>query len=465
MSTAVKQSTPPTPVADSLRRVLGPFDATCVVVGAIIGVGIFFTPSRVAQLAGSGELALLAWTLGGAIALLGALTFASLGSVYNGAGAQYEILRDAYGPLPAFVFVFCNATAIQAGAIAIIATICVKNLSLAAAGIELADGRLLAGCTLLIAGLVAANCLGVRWGSGIQNLTVVAKLAVLLAIAALAASSASAPAGTAAAGASSISPPAGLGLVAVLFAACVPAFFSYGGWQHALWIAGEVRNPTRNVPLAILVGVVLVVAVYLLTNWAYLHLLGHAAVAGSTTLAADAVGTVWPAWGRRAIAGGVAISAFGVLNAQLLSGPRLIYRLASDGRFFSIFGRVGHETATPVPAILLLGGLALVLLLAAGAQAVEMLLTGVVFVDGVFFALTGLAPLILRPAALRAGRPWAGYGYPLVPLLFVLGEIGIVLGAYGDRATRSAAHIGLAWIAAAVVLYLVRFAGASARRH
>ncbi len=114
-----------------LRRVLGPIDATCIVVGAIIGVGIFFTPSQVAQIAQSPGMALTAWAIGGGIALLGALTFAELGSFYPRAGAQYDILRDAYSPLPAFLFVFCNATAIQAGAIAIIAVICVKHLGVA----------------------------------------------------------------------------------------------------------------------------------------------------------------------------------------------------------------------------------------------------------------------------------------------------------------------------------------------
>ena len=296
-----------------LKRVLGPIDATCVVVGAIIGVGIFFTPSQVAEIAGSGRVALLAWAVGGAIALAGALTFAELGGLYPRTGGQYEILRDAYGPLPGFLYVFCNATAIQAGAIAIIAVVCSQHLA-GALGKEITSTvHLISISSILIVGLTMANAAGVRWGVGIQNLTVLAKVATLLVVTLLAASAAPAAFETAAeateGGAESP------GLVRLIFMALVPAFFAFGGWQHALWIAGEVRQPRRNVPLSIVGGVMVVVIVYLLVNWAYLRLLGYEGVTGSTALAADAVARVWPGAGRQIVAAAVAISAFGVLNA------------------------------------------------------------------------------------------------------------------------------------------------------
>ena len=445
-----------------LARVLGPLDATCVVVGAIVGVGIFFTPSRVAEIAGSERLALLAWAVGGLIALLGALTFAQLGAMYSGVGGQYTILRDAYGPAPAFLFVFCNATAIQGGAIAIIAIVCAKHLGIAASGLPPAAAWLPLVSLALILCLVAANILGVRWGAGIQNATVFGKVAALLLVTALAAFAApDTVKGAAAPSVETLTQPAppaaasgGVGqLVATLFAAIVPAFFSYGGWQHALWMAGEVRRPTRNVPLAILVGVSVVVTVYLLVNWAYLRLLGVEGVAGSAALASDAVATVWPAVGSRLTAGAVALSAFGVLNAQLLSGPRLIYRMAQDGRFFALFARVSPRFGSPAPAILLLGAVALLLLLSAGEKGVDRLLTGVVFVDGVFFALTGAALLVLRRRAASAPR-WS-FAYPIAPLLFVLGEVGLLCGAYWSPDARAATHIGMLWIAGAALVYLV----------
>ncbi|MCC6677653.1 MAG: APC family permease [Phycisphaerales bacterium] len=432
-------------------RVLGPFDAGCIVVGAIIGVGIFFTPSRVAALTGTGNLALAAWTLAGFIAMCGALTFAQLGARYHAAGAQYEILRDAYGPLPGFVFVFCNATAIQAGATGIIAIICIRNIAAAAGRGEPEGAVLLSLSIALISVLMAANIIGVKAGSAIQNITVAAKVIALLAVTGLAVLY-SPPAGRAATGpvAGSLSPVAGV------MAALVPAFFSYGGWQHALWISGEVKDPRRNLPRSIVGGVLLVVIVYVLANWAYLRLLGVDRVAASGALAADAVGVVYPGTGARVIAAAVAVSALGVLNAQLLSGPRLVYGMARDGRFFSPFAKLSR-TGTPWAAILLIGAMAIVLLLVAGQQGVDRLTTGVVFIDGVFFAMTGAAVFLRRVGGVPEDGAFRAPGFPVVPALFVIGEAGVVIGAYLAEDTRHAAVLGVAWIAAAVVLYLVFF--------
>jgi APA family basic amino acid/polyamine antiporter len=442
-------------------RVLGGVDATCIVIGAIVGVGIFFNPTKVAALTGSGSLALTAWIVAGAIALCGALAFAELGGMYNASGAQYEILRDSYGPLPAFLFVFCNATAIQAGAVGIIALVCAKNLAVAA-GRDVPEGRaLLLLASGLIAALMAANTVGVRWGSRVQNLTVYAKVGTLLVVAALAvlfgreAIGGQPGQGALAAGSGG----AGLGAVTGVMAALVPAFFAYGGWQHALWISGEVREPRKNLPRAIVGGVLVVILVYVLANWAYLKLLGFGRVAESTTLAADAVAVVWSERGRRGIAAAVAVSAFGVLNAQLLSGPRLVYAMARDGRFFRIFGVLSPTFKTPVAAIGLIGGMGLVLLWWAGENGIDRLLTGAVFIDGVFFVLTGAALFVLRRKRPSTERPVRVPWYPLVPALFVVGELGVVAGAYMDPQTREAAVIGVAWIAAGVALYAACFRG------
>ncbi len=442
--------------SDQPARVLGGVDAFSVVVGAIVGVGIFFTPSRVAQIVGSGELALLAWALAGAIVLCGALTCAELGGLYHGSGAHYTILRDAYGPLPAFLYVFCNATAIQAGAVAIIAIVCAVNLGIAAGDGPPQGAWLFVIAGTIIAGLTAANVAGVRVGSGIQNVTMLAKVLTLLAVTALAALSA--PRAEVA-----VAVPAGSGVVASVLSALVPAFFTFGGWQQALWIAGEVREPRRTVPRALVSGVLVVIVVYLLANWAYLRLLGAHGVAGSQALAADAVAVVWPSVGRRAVAAAVAVSAFGVLNAQLLTGPRLVHGMARDGRFFPVFGVLGR-TGTPVAAIVLIGGMSLVVLLGAGPQGeIGRLLNGVVFIDGVFFVLTGAALFVLRRKRPDADRPVRVPGYPLVPLVFVIGEVGVVAGSYLDAEVRGAMLIGLAWIAAGAVLYAVRFREGSGR--
>lgn len=440
-------------------RVLGLFDSTCIVIGAIIGVGIFTSPYRVAGLTGTSELALLAWTIAGGIALCGALAFAELGGMYNRSGAQYEIIRDAFGPLPGFLFVFCNATAVQAGAIGIIALVCASNI-----GVAISDGALtgltqLLAAVLLILGLSFANGIGVRFGSGIQNITVAAKLLTLLAVAILAVFFAPSHSPTMAATTNTTSPVA-LGGVSGVMAALVPAMFAYGGWQQALWIAGEVRQPQRNLPRAIVGGVIIVIAAYLLVNWSYLQLLGIDGVIASRAVAADAVASVMPNIGRRLIAGAVAISAFGVLNAQLLAGPHLIYGMARDGRFFAAFGRMSRRFATPVAAIALLTIVALVpLLLLREIDRIDQLLTWAVLIDSIFFGLTAIALIVLRRTRPNALRPVRVPGYPVTPLLFAMGVAGTVVGSFLDPNVRGAAMIGAAWIAGAALVYAIWFRG------
>lgn len=433
-------------------RVLGTFDATCVVIGAIVGVGIFFNPSKMASLVRSDALLLVAWGVASIIALCGSLTFAELGSRRNAPGAQYDILRDAFGPLPAFLFVFCNATAIQAGAIGIIAVVCVQNLA-AVAGLSPGYLSTLALSLGAIASLTVANAAGVRWGSRIQNFTVVLKIAALLVIASLAVVAAPSHAPPAAPQAS----PDGVAAVTGVLAALVPALFAFGGWQHSLWICGEVRDARRVIPRAVVGGVVVVALVYCLANWSYLRLLGGwEAVANSKALAADAVGAVSPQVGRRLIAAAVGVSAFGVLNAQLLSGPRLLYGMASDGRFFRPFARLSGS-GTPAGAIALLGFMGAALLVVAGEKGLDRLLTGVVFIDGVFFILTGTALFVLRRKDPPDAACFRAPGYPLVPALFVIGEIGVVVGAHLDPSTLSAAIFGVAWIVLSVVVYFAFF--------
>lgn len=432
-------------------RVLGTFDATCIVVGAIIGVGIFFNPSGVAARTESSTLALAAWALAGVIALCGGLTFAALGRRYNANGAQYDLLRDAYGPCPAFLFVFCNATAIQGGAIGVISLVCATYI-LDLAGVA-ADPRTLSTFAVALVALIAvANIVGVKWGSRVQNATVVAKVLAILGIVALAvfAAPATHPAPLDPTAAPPASPLSGF---AGVIAALVPAFFAYGGWQHSLWISGEVKEPRRNLPRAIMIGVGVVVFVYVAANWAYLTLLGHTGVANSTALATQAVGVVLPPWGSRAVTAAVALSALGVLNAQLLSGPRLVYGMARDGRFFAPFARLHPKFGTPVAAILLLAVTGAVLLVAAGAKGIETLTAGAVFVDGIFFVLTGLALLLLKGGTPETTIP----GAKVAASIFILGELGVLVGAFLAPQSRDAAWGGLVWVAVAAVVYAVFF--------
>lgn len=435
-----------------LKRVLGPISAACVVIGAIIGVGIFFTPKDVAILAGSANLAMLTWGIGGLIGLVGGLTFIELGGMYPKSGGQYDILRDAYGTPIGFLFVFCNATAVQAGAIAVIATVFATNLGVLVTGEVPGAASALAIAIGSIVILAVANIVGVRWGSQIQNLTVAAKLAALLLIILLAVFTSTPAVEIASAG-----PSPAKSAWAGVFSGLVPVLFSIGGWQQGLWLAGEIRQPEKNVPRAILFGVLIVIAVYLLANWAYLHLLGYDGVINSQALTAEAVGRVWPQFGAKFIAAAVAISAFGVMNAQLLTGPRLIMSMARDGRFFRSFGEVHPKSKTPALAIVLLAAVGLALLLVAGEKGAGYILNGVVFVDSTFFLLTGLAVIILRYKMPQANRPVRVPLYPLVPILFVLGEVVVITGSMLEPKYRDSAFIGMIWIAVAYLLYLAFF--------
>jgi len=442
-----------TDLESELHRALGLFSATCVVIGAIIGVGIFFTPKNVALLVGSGELALVTWTLGGVLALLGGLSFAELGGLYPRTAGQYEILRDAYGAPLAFLYVFCNASAIQSGSIAIISIISAQNLGVLVLGEPPRSTSVLVIAVTMIVGLMVANAVGVCWGATVQNVTVLAKLATLLLLVALAFWSSPVADLSATARVSSED----RNVLGRLFAGLVPVLFSFGGWQKALWVGGEIRDPARNVPRAIVVGVLCVVAVYLAANWAYLQLLGYEGVIVSQALAAEAVSRIWPRVGGNLVAGAVAFSAFGVLNAQLLTGPRLVCGMARDGRFFSIFGGVHSNLRTPLNAIALLGGMGLIMLLAAGEQGVDQILTGVVMIDSGFFLLTGLAVIVLRCRRPGDVRPVRVPLYPVVPILFALGELAVMVGAFLVPKYRNGAVIGGLWVLAGVACYALFF--------
>lgn len=431
-----------------LRRELGMLDTTAIVVGAVVGVGIFFTPSRVAALAGDGGLALAAWAIGGLVALAGAFTLAELGAMYPRTGGQYTALRDAYGVGVAFVYVICNATAIQAGSIAVIALVCGQHLAVGIAGRELEPLSATIAATLLVLGLAIVNAIGVRWGARIQNITVLAKLGVLLAITSFAAVAPSEPLGRAA-------PDGGVGLA--ILAAMVPVLFSFGGWQQVTWIGGEVRDAQRTLPRAIVAGMLVIVAIYLLANWAFLQLLGVERAATSQAIAADAAGVVLGEPGRRALAIAVAVSAFGVLNTQLLTGPRLVLALAHDGRFFAPFARVHAGTGTPVPAIALLAGVSVALMWLAGSRGVDRLVTGVVVVDAFFFALTGLASVVLLRRVPRSQRSMRAPLGPVLPIAFATAELAIIAGAWVDPGVRATLWVGIAWVAATAILYMVRF--------
>ncbi|GMV06340.1 MAG: amino acid transporter [Gemmatimonadota bacterium] len=400
-------------------RRLGTFDATMVVVGAIVGAGIFLNPAIVAQRVGTAPMILLAWGLGGVIALLGAFCFAELGGRLPRAGGGYVYLRDAFGPLPAFLYGWTQLLVINTGGIAAVA------ITFASYGADLAgvgEAWIKPSAVAAIVLLSGVNAAGVRFGSLVQNAFTLLKLAAL---ALLVGAGAWLWLGGAAPASAEPAATTGGGGVLAMGAALVAVLFAYGGWQHANNIAEEIRDPERRLPRALVMGVLLVVAVYVAANAAYLAALGPAGLAASTAPAAEALRAAAGRWGGVAIGVGVVCSTFGILNVFILSAPRIYREMAADGLFFASVARLSPRTRTPNVGIWIQAVWA-VLLALSGTYA--QLLDWVVFGDWIFFGLIAATLFVYRA---REGRGAVGGtfripAHPLVPGLFVAAALFVV---------------------------------------
>lgn len=429
---------PDDPPAAAPNRVLGPVHATGIVIGAIVGIGIFFTPAKVAAIAGSAWSAMGLWALGGGIALAGAFAFAELGKRYAESGGELVALRKMWGPLPAFLFGWSLIGAIQTGVLALIALFGASNLAVAL-GAEWGVVETRIAASAIVALLAAINLLGVRPGAWIQTATSAVKLGLLGGLALLAIYVLAVPRAEAAASA----PPMPIS-TAPWLAGLAATLFSYGGFHQLTWVGGEVRRPQRTIPLAILLGVGLVIVGYLAANAAYFQLLPAAVVASSPSVAADAVASILPALGRfTALA--LCVSAIGIANSQVLTAPRAYFALARDGLFPRRLAQLDERRGVPSLAILTQAGLAIAMLWAAGANSLDQLTTGVVFVDWIFHMIAAAGLLRVASAAPRGAR--------IAALLFIVGA-GVGLGAtFFDPAVRKASLLGCAWIALGCVVF------------
>jgi APA family basic amino acid/polyamine antiporter len=407
---------------DGYARRVGLFSGVMLVIGGIIGSGIFLNPAIVAQRVHTPGLTLGAWLLGGGVALIGAFVYGELGQRIPKAGGSYVYLRDAFGPLPAFLNAWGMMLMIATGAIAAVA-VTFANYTLALTGLG-PDFRfpLAVGAIVLLSGV---NYFGVRPGALTQNVFTVLKLlalAVLIGAGLLLAGPS--PAVEAAA-----APQAPDSIVLALGAALVPVLFSYGGWQQTNFVAEEMVNPERNLPRALLLGVIGVVTVYLLANVTYLRTLGAGGLAASSAPAADALGQLLGPAGRTFITAGVALSTFGFLNLVILVSPRVYQAMAADGLFFPQLARLHPRYRTPATAILFQAVWAILL---TGTGTYGELLDYVVFADWLVFGATA-ATLFVYRARERQGRiPRVAYrvpGYPVTPLLFIAAALYVVLGS------------------------------------
>lgn len=404
----------------TLRRELGLTSAALVVVGGIIGSGIFFTPAATAAALPSAGWVILVWAMGGLVALAGALTYAELGAMLPEAGGAYVYIREAFGPLPAFLSAWMNAGLISSGAIAAVAMgfagYLARFLPLGAVGGPMG----VAAITIVL--LTATNILGIRPGVAVQNVLTVAKISALagLIIGGMVLMVSGAGTGTPAV-AVSTAPPLAHGLAA----AFVAVLFTIGGWQQMNMIAGEIRDPARNIPRALGIGIAIVIAIYLGVTGTYLGALGRDGLAASAAPAAETAARVGGAAAATAITVAAMLSILGFVNVALLTNARVVFALGADVPVLRAAGKVHPRFGSPWVALTLLGGWSLALLLVTRGN-IGTLLGGVVFADWIFFALGAASVFRLRALRPDAVRPYRALGYPWLPAFFVAaGFVGI----------------------------------------
>jgi len=415
----------------SFKRALGPFDATMIVIGGIIGSGIFINPYLVARQLDSTGLVLLAWVAGGAIALAGAFAYAELGQRMPRAGGQYVYLSEAWHPLVGFLYGWALLFMIQTGAMAAVAITFAQYASRMTGGTG-ADPQLIAVAAIVV--LSAVNYFGVKPGSQVLNVFVILKVAAIAALILFAWSGPAAP-GWMTAVRIDDTPSTAL----TFGVALIPILFAYGGWQNANYVAEEMRDPRRDLPKSLILGTFVVVMVYLLANVAYVRTLGLDGLAATETPAAEAAGRWFGAAGERLIAGAIAISTFGFLNLAILAPTRVYFAMARDGAFVPALARLHPRYQTPAAAIVVQSAWAIVLTL---TGTYGDLLNTVVFADWIFFGLTVAGLMILRrrqPQTDGFRTPW----YPWLPAAFVFVALVVVYSVVSTDPWRSAAGVGL----------------------
>jgi APA family basic amino acid/polyamine antiporter len=426
----------------SLARRLGVFDATMIVMGGIIGAGIFVNPSVVARQVHTSTLILGAWVIGGVIALIGAFVYAELAVRQPRVGGQYAYLREAYHPIVAFLYGWTLLLVVQTGGMAGAAIIFGRYFrELTGLGVP---EQAVAAIALGI--LTAINCLGIRAGSNVQSALMLTKLGaivMLIGVGWLAVAPASAAV-------TALPAAAPTGEWRGLFAAMVPVLFAYGGWQTASFVTGEMRDPRRDLPRGLFIGVAGVILVYVLVTFVCLRALGPAGLAQTTTPASEVMRRVLGGRGAQLIACGIAISTVGFLSQSILTAPRVYYAMARDGVFFKAVGQVSERTRVPVNAIILQGIWAIVVAL---TGKYDQILNYVVTIDVLFFGLTAMTLFVFRRR--KDAEPEGHFvrvpGHPFTTALFVLACWSLVISTL--VAAPSNAGIGVAVLGIGALVY------------
>jgi len=427
------------PNSHGLARRLGMFDATMLVMGGIIGSGIFVTPAEVARHVETPLLIVGVWLLGGAIALAASFVYAELAARRPAVGGQYAYLRDAFGPLPAFLYGWSLLLVIQSGGMAAVAITFARyfgdvlHIGLPESAVAVA----------VLAVLTVINCLGVKSGSNVQSLLMLLKIGAIAALVLLGWWFAPALP-PAAPHRSSVS----LSMIAAVGAAMTPVMFSYGGWQTSSFVAGEMRDPQRDLARGLLLGVMGVVILYTSVAFVCVHALGPVGLGASKTPASDVMRLALGEGGATFIALGIAISALGFLSQGMLTAPRVYFAMAEDGVFFRGVAKVSKRTRVPFVAIALQGAAAAII---AVSGTFGQILSYVVSVDFIFFGLTGAALFVFR----RRDPKQPGFqapGHPFTTGLFVAACFLVVVATVWNNLVNSL--IGYAILLAGVPAFL-----------
>ncbi len=423
---------------NQLRRILGMWDLVLMIIGTVIGSGIFLVPGAVLRAVGNSvPLGLTVWLAGGILSLLGALTYGELSSMKPRAGGLYVYIRDCFGPFPAFLFGWTLFFVISSGSIA---TLAVAFGNYLGEFLQLSAWGTKSVALLVILVITAVNVRGTRQSADLLNVTTAIKVTAILVVSAVLLWQGRNPifgSGDQTDHQSMGVSGFGLAMISVLWA--------YEGWQYVTYSAGETVNPQRTFPLAFLIGSAALIAIYLFANLGYLAALGASGVAGSTRVAATALGAVVSHGAGKIVAIAILISMFSAANSIMLNAPRVYYAMARDGLFFHSLSQVHPRFGTPALAVGAAGIWSAVL---AASGTFEQLLTYVVFIGWIFYGLAAASIFIYRKRAPDAARPYRVPAYPWTPIVFILAAMALVGNTIATQPVRAAIGLGIVFLGA-----------------
>jgi APA family basic amino acid/polyamine antiporter len=419
---------------ERLPRSLGLWSAAAVLVGTTIGSGIFRVPRELAAALGDPGAMLLLWVLGGALTLMGALTIAELAAAYPRSGGIFAYILEAWGPLPAFLYGWAELTVIRAAAVGGISLVFASYLG---EFVHFTPGQerwVAASVILLIGGL---NYLGVSYASLLMNGTTILKYGAMLGLGLFAFT-----AGEGSVANFTTAVPGSVVTISAMLTALVPVMWTYDGWSNLSFVGGEVKDPARNLPRALIAGVLAIVVIYLFVNAAYLYLLPTAEMAGAQRVAAEAAKRIplFGAAGAAIVSGVVMVSCFGSVNGSILTGPRIFFGMAEQKLFFPALARVHPRFQTPSVAIGLTTALGVLYVLQNDFAA---LADRFVIGSWPFYALAVAGVFALRRKQPNVTRPYLTWGYPVVPALFLLASLGMVVNAIITHPAENGVTFGI----------------------